>query len=80
MRKTIAQYHFDDVIYSIDLIADGYIDPYDLSNIESLEILRNDDMVLSEAYLGQLIPSYEYIARHERNVEQFVHFKKKNPA
>jgi hypothetical protein len=74
MQTVIAQYKFDKIIYDVFAIHGGYLDPYSLDNVTNFLLKRNGRDVLTDCdlYFGQLtVPTYEQVARFERNEGQF---------
>ena len=74
METPIAKYQFEDVVYDIFALNEGYLDPFSLDNVTNFLLKRNGETVLRDCdlYFGQLtVPTYEQVARFERNEGQF---------
>jgi hypothetical protein len=80
MQTVIAQYQFDTINYQVIAICDGVLDPFSLDNVTNFLLKRNEEIVLKDCdlYFGQLtVPTYEQVARFERNEGQFHTLLKK---
>lgn len=83
MQTVIAQYQFDSINYEVIALCDGVLDPFSLDNVTNFLLKRDGTVVLKDCdlYFGQLtVPTYEQVARFERNEGQFHTFlKRDNP-
>jgi len=81
MQTVIAQYQFDTIHYEVIALCDSVLDPFSLDNVTNFLLKRNGNVVLKDCdlYFGQLtVPTYEQVARFERNEGQFHTFLKRD--